>query len=70
MEKTGCEITCGGPTTLAVKGWMIMIINQLTSLKSPSFLFLILFVFVFAMVCFLYFSFHSDENYNQYLLLN
>ena len=24
MEKTGCEITCGAPTTLAVKGLMMM----------------------------------------------
>ena len=24
MEKTGCKITCGAPTTLAVKGWMMM----------------------------------------------
>ena len=25
MEKTGCEIICGAPTTLAVKGLMMMI---------------------------------------------
>ena len=25
MEKTGCKIICGGPTTLAVKGLMMMI---------------------------------------------
>ena len=24
MEKTGCEIICGAPTTLAVKGLMMM----------------------------------------------
>ena len=24
MEKTGCKITCGAPTTLAVKGLMMM----------------------------------------------
>ena len=24
MEETGCEIICGAPTTLAVKGWIIM----------------------------------------------
>ena len=24
MEETGCEILCGAPTTLAVKGWMMM----------------------------------------------
>ena len=22
MEEAGCEVTCGTPTTLAVKGWM------------------------------------------------
>ena len=27
MEKTGCEIICGAPTTLAVKGWMMMMMN-------------------------------------------
>ena len=26
MEKTGCEITCGAPTAVAVKGLMMMII--------------------------------------------
>ena len=25
MEKTGCKIICGAPTTLAVKGLMMMI---------------------------------------------
>ena len=24
MEKTGCKIVCGAPTTLAVKGLMVM----------------------------------------------
>ena len=24
MEETGCEIVCGAPTTLAVKGYMMM----------------------------------------------
>ena len=32
MEKTGCKIICGAPTTLAVKGLMMMI----TSKKWPS----------------------------------
>ena len=27
MEKTGCKIICGAPTTLAVKGLMMMMIN-------------------------------------------
>ena len=27
MEKTGCEIICGAPTTLAVKGQMMMIFD-------------------------------------------
>ena len=28
MEKTGCKIICGAPTTLAVKGLMMMMTNQ------------------------------------------
>ena len=28
MEKTGCKIICGAPTTLAVKGLMIMMMNK------------------------------------------
>ena len=27
MEKTGCKIICGAPTTLAVKGLMMMIMR-------------------------------------------
>ena len=27
MEETGCEIICGAPTTLAVKGLMMMMMN-------------------------------------------
>ena len=27
MEETGCEIICGAPTTLMVKGWMMMKMN-------------------------------------------
>ena len=27
MEKTGCKIICGAPTTLAVKGLMMMMIQ-------------------------------------------
>ena len=29
MEKTGREIICGAPTTLAVKGWMMMMMMKL-----------------------------------------
>ena len=29
MEETGCEIICGAPTTLAVKGHMMMVIMAL-----------------------------------------
>ena len=44
MEKTGCKIICGAPTTLAVKGlmMMMMIMNALSgdverqTLTSPS----------------------------------
>ena len=28
MEKTGCEIICGAPTTLAVKGLMMMMMIE------------------------------------------
>ena len=28
MEKTGCKIICGAPTTLAVKGLMMMMIGR------------------------------------------
>ena len=27
MEKTGCKIICGAPTTLVIKGLMMMMIN-------------------------------------------
>ena len=27
MEKTGCKIICGAPTTIAVKGWMMMMMK-------------------------------------------
>ena len=26
MEKTGCKVICGAPTTLAIKGLMIMMV--------------------------------------------
>ena len=29
MEETGCEIIWGAPTTLAVKGWMMMIMMMM-----------------------------------------
>ena len=29
MEKTGCKIICGAPTTLAVKGLMLMTMLQM-----------------------------------------
>ena len=28
MEETGCEIICGAPTTLAVKGQMVMMMKS------------------------------------------
>ena len=28
MEKTGCKIICGAPTTLAVKGLMVMMMEK------------------------------------------
>ena len=37
-KKTGCKIICGAPTTLAVKGLMMMMSSRLTStmLKSQT----------------------------------
>ena len=32
MEKAGCEIICGAPTTFAVRGLMMIMINRLKSL--------------------------------------
>ena len=34
MEKTGCKIICGAPTTLAVQGLMMMMINILENVSS------------------------------------
>ena len=34
MEKTGCKIICGTPTTLAVKGLMMMIIMMIFHYRS------------------------------------
>ena len=34
MEKTGCKIICGAPTTLAVKGLMMMMIYILENVSS------------------------------------
>ena len=31
MEKTGCKIICGAPTTLAVKGLMMMMMMRVSS---------------------------------------
>ena len=37
MEKTGCKIICGAPTTLAVKGlMMMMMMTQHTLTSSPN----------------------------------
>ena len=34
MEKTGCKIICGAPTTLAVKGLMMMMMMKVSYVKS------------------------------------
>ena len=34
MEKTGCKIICGAPTTLAVKGLMMMMMEDGTGLQE------------------------------------
>ena len=36
MEKTGCKIICGAPTTLAVKGLMMMMMMKIQKRKSPE----------------------------------
>ena len=36
MEKTGCKIICGAPTTLAVKGLMMMMMGSWTTQRPPD----------------------------------
>ena len=36
MEKTGCKIICGAPTTLAVKGLMMMMKGRELDLTTPE----------------------------------
>ena len=36
MEKTGCKIICGAPTTLAVKGLVMMMMAQLVELYTGN----------------------------------
>uniref|UniRef100_UPI003AF61528 hypothetical protein n=1 Tax=Thiolapillus sp. TaxID=2017437 RepID=UPI003AF61528 len=36
MEKTGCKIICGAPTTLAVKGLMMMMMMMFTNKVGTS----------------------------------
>ena len=36
MEKTGCEIICGAPTTLAVKGDMIIMMMMIKLIYCSS----------------------------------
>ena len=36
MEKTGCKIICGAPTTLAVKGLMMMMMRLLHLLRVEA----------------------------------
>ena len=43
LEKTGCKIICGAPTTLAVKGLMMMMMMNLLARECDS---LDLFAFV------------------------
>ena len=33
MEKTGCKVVCGAPTTLAVKGLMMMMMMKVKRLN-------------------------------------
>ena len=34
MEKTGCKITCGAPTTLGVKGLMMIMKRKFTTMNN------------------------------------
>ena len=36
MEKTGCKIICGAPTTLAVKGLMMMMMKGVLLLNKTG----------------------------------
>ena len=36
MEETGCEIICGAPTTIAVKGQMIIIMMMMMMIPMNS----------------------------------
>ena len=36
MEETGCKIICGAPTTIAVKGFMMMMTMMMNSGKEQS----------------------------------
>ena len=36
MEKTGCKIICGAPTTLAVEGLMMMMMMMMMMMKRRS----------------------------------
>ena len=38
MEKTVCEIICSAPTTLAVKGWMMMMISACCLVCMPVYI--------------------------------
>ena len=38
MEKTGCKIICGPPTTLAVKGLMVMMMMMMMMMMTVQFL--------------------------------
>ena len=57
MELTGCEIICGAPTTLMVKGLNMMMMMSLTEKRFAILMFIntlcpFLFVFVFVAVLF------------------
>ena len=47
MEKTGCKIICGAPTTLAVKGLMMAMMMMMMIMKS---------VYLYYQVCFVTFQ--------------
>ena len=71
IEKTGCKIICGAPTTLAVMGLMIMMMMMMMSKHNSSnhmllflfdFLLLLLFgYFCCCCCCCCFLSFRSDS---------
>ena len=59
MDKTGCKVICGAPTTLAVKGLMMMM--MMTIFEYPSLYQISWIVNIFI----IYTYFHADTKYEN-----